>query len=102
MCLLRRKLCLALLQALLEGLTLGVHLILDNLHDLLGVGLDLLQLFGFGFLLRLGVFRLRGRDGFFCLLRFYLHLPLLPLQFVDLLLLEVCGDELLLVLRLFR
>ena len=80
---------------------MGVHLILDNLHDLLGVGLDLLQLFDLGFLFRLGFLDLRGRDSLFGLIGFDLHLPLLLLQFIDLLLLEVCGDELLLILGLF-
>ena len=68
---------------------MGVHLILDYLHDLLGVGFDLLQLFDLGFLLRLGFLNLRGRDKLFGLLGFDLHLPLLLLQFINLLLLEV-------------
>ena len=81
---------------------MGIHLILYNLHDLLCVGLNLFQLFDLGFLLRLGFLSLRGRDNLFGLFGFDFHLPLLLLQFIDLLLLEVSGDELLLILRLFR
>jgi hypothetical protein len=80
---------------------LGIHLILDNLHDLLCVGLNFLQLFDLGFFLRLGFLDLRGRDSLFGLLGFDLHLPLLLLQFIDLLLLEMRRDELLLILGLF-
>jgi hypothetical protein len=71
------------------------------LHDLFGVGFDLLQLFDLGFLLRLGFLDLRGRENLFGLLGCDLHLPLLLLQFIDLLLFEMRGDELLLILGLF-
>ena len=81
---------------------MSVHLILDNLHDLLCVSLNFLQLFDLGFLFRLGFLSLRSWDNLFGLLGFDLHLPLLLLQFIDLLLLKVRGDELLLILRLFR
>ena len=46
LCLLGSQLGLALFQAFLQRLALCAHLVLEDLHYLLRVGFDLLELFG--------------------------------------------------------